>query len=177
MKKPADLCATAEDKRDLWAMSAIALLVFYGNYMVALLIPAFSREFGITPSRLGLVGSRILACLRHGNACIRGSFGPPWQTASPEGAPAAGRCDDRDALVGRKCWRANCLANFVWRGVWRHRHSFVRRIRSHAPVDVQHRHVARSGAPGPDHSACHVDEIPRDGRWSTYFRTADANQL
>ncbi len=32
---------------DLWAMAAIALLVFYGNYMVAPLLPAFSREFAV----------------------------------------------------------------------------------------------------------------------------------
>ena len=51
--KSTDLCATAEDKVNLWTMSAIALLVFYGNYMVAPLIPAFSREFGVTPYRLG----------------------------------------------------------------------------------------------------------------------------
>jgi len=30
-------------------MGAIALLVFYSNYMVAPLIPAFSREFAVLP--------------------------------------------------------------------------------------------------------------------------------
>jgi MFS family permease len=34
-------------------MSAIALLVFYSNYMVAPLIPAFSREFAVLPDALG----------------------------------------------------------------------------------------------------------------------------
>ncbi|HWO32434.1 MAG TPA: MFS transporter, partial [Candidatus Acidoferrum sp.] len=34
-------------------MSAIAFLVFYSNYMVAPLIPAFSREFAVPPNGLG----------------------------------------------------------------------------------------------------------------------------
>ena len=34
-------------------MGAIALLVFYSNYMVAPLIPAFSREFAVLPEALG----------------------------------------------------------------------------------------------------------------------------
>jgi hypothetical protein len=38
---------------ELWAMGAIALLVFYSNYMVAPLIPAFSREFAVLPDALG----------------------------------------------------------------------------------------------------------------------------
>lgn len=38
---------------ELWAMGAIAVLVFYSNYMVAPLIPAFSREFAVFPDALG----------------------------------------------------------------------------------------------------------------------------
>jgi predicted MFS family arabinose efflux permease len=38
---------------ELWAMGGVALLVFYGNYMVPPLIPTFSQEFGVTPYRLG----------------------------------------------------------------------------------------------------------------------------
>ena len=34
-------------------MGGVALLVFYGNYMVPPLIPTFSQEFGVTPYRLG----------------------------------------------------------------------------------------------------------------------------
>jgi predicted MFS family arabinose efflux permease len=34
-------------------MAAIAFLVYYGNYMVAPLVPTFSHEFGVTPYRLG----------------------------------------------------------------------------------------------------------------------------
>ena len=37
---------------DLWAMAAVAFLVFYSNYMVAPLMPAFSREFGVRPDGL-----------------------------------------------------------------------------------------------------------------------------
>jgi hypothetical protein len=33
-------------------MAAIALLVFYSNYMVAPLIPALSREFAVRPDAL-----------------------------------------------------------------------------------------------------------------------------
>ena len=38
---------------DLWAMCAIAFLVYYCNYMLAPLIPAFSREFAVLPDALG----------------------------------------------------------------------------------------------------------------------------
>ena len=38
---------------DLWAMCAIAFLVYYCNYMVAPLIPAFCREFSALPDALG----------------------------------------------------------------------------------------------------------------------------
>ncbi len=34
-------------------MGAIALLVFYGKYMVTLLMPAFSQEFAVLPDSLG----------------------------------------------------------------------------------------------------------------------------
>jgi MFS family permease len=38
---------------ELRALCTIALLVFYSNYMVAPLIPAFSREFAVPPDALG----------------------------------------------------------------------------------------------------------------------------
>jgi predicted MFS family arabinose efflux permease len=38
---------------ELRAMAVIAFLVFYSNYMVAPLMPAFSREFAVTPYKLG----------------------------------------------------------------------------------------------------------------------------
>jgi hypothetical protein len=38
---------------ELWAVGAIALLAFYSNYMVAPLIPAFSRKFAVLPDALG----------------------------------------------------------------------------------------------------------------------------
>jgi predicted MFS family arabinose efflux permease len=37
---------------ELWAMAAVAFLVFYSNYMVAPLMPAFSRELGVRPDGL-----------------------------------------------------------------------------------------------------------------------------
>ena len=37
----------------IWGMATVAFLVFYANYMVAPLIPAFSQEFGVTPYQLG----------------------------------------------------------------------------------------------------------------------------
>jgi predicted MFS family arabinose efflux permease len=46
------LCHT-RDTMELRAMAVIALLVFYNNYMVAPLIPAFSREFAVIPDALG----------------------------------------------------------------------------------------------------------------------------
>jgi MFS family permease len=51
--RSADSTATAEDSIELWTMAAIAFLVYYGNYMVAPLVPTFSHEFGVTPYRLG----------------------------------------------------------------------------------------------------------------------------
>lgn len=38
---------------ELWALGAPALLVFYSNYMVAPLLPAFLREFAVSPEALG----------------------------------------------------------------------------------------------------------------------------
>jgi len=32
---------------ELWAVGGIALFVFYSNYMVGPIIPAFSREFAV----------------------------------------------------------------------------------------------------------------------------------
>lgn len=46
------LCHT-RDAMELWVMAATALLVFYSNYMVPPLIPAFSREFAVIPGALG----------------------------------------------------------------------------------------------------------------------------
>ena len=43
---PADFL-TGED--ELWTMAAIAFLVFYSNYMIAPLIPALARGFGVHP--------------------------------------------------------------------------------------------------------------------------------
>jgi hypothetical protein len=37
---------------ELWAKAAVAFLVFYSNYMVAPLIPAFSRGFAVHPDGL-----------------------------------------------------------------------------------------------------------------------------
>ena len=53
MTQSTDSTATAEDTIELWTMAAIAFLVFYGNYMVAPLVPTLSREFRVTPYQLG----------------------------------------------------------------------------------------------------------------------------
>jgi predicted MFS family arabinose efflux permease len=44
---------TANNESRLWLMAAMAFAVFYSNYMVPPLIPAFSREFSVTPYQLG----------------------------------------------------------------------------------------------------------------------------
>ena len=49
---------------DLWSMCAIAFLVYYSNYMVAPLIPAFCREFAVRPSALGWLVPRLLDRVR-----------------------------------------------------------------------------------------------------------------
>jgi hypothetical protein len=36
---------TADNELQLWVLATIAFVIFYNNYMVALLLPAFSREF------------------------------------------------------------------------------------------------------------------------------------
>jgi predicted MFS family arabinose efflux permease len=41
------------DKVQLWMMAALAFAVYYSNYMVAPLIPAFSREFAVPACQLG----------------------------------------------------------------------------------------------------------------------------
>ena len=35
------------DKVQLWVMATLAFAVFYSNYMVAPLLPAFSKEFAV----------------------------------------------------------------------------------------------------------------------------------
>jgi predicted MFS family arabinose efflux permease len=45
--------STTNDKAELWVMAIFAFAVFYSNYMVAPLIPAFSREFSVPASQLG----------------------------------------------------------------------------------------------------------------------------
>src|SRR5262249_80358 len=37
---------------ELWCMSAIVFLVFYGNYMIAPLVPALAQGFGVHPTSL-----------------------------------------------------------------------------------------------------------------------------
>jgi predicted MFS family arabinose efflux permease len=45
--------STTNDKVQLWVMAILAFAVFYSNYMVAPLIPAFSREFSVPVYQLG----------------------------------------------------------------------------------------------------------------------------
>ena len=40
------------DDVQLWAMAALAFIIFYSNYMVAPLLPAFSREFAVPTYQL-----------------------------------------------------------------------------------------------------------------------------
>jgi predicted MFS family arabinose efflux permease len=47
--------SSASNEVHLWVMATIAFVVFYGNYMVAPLIPAFSREFSVSAYQLGWV--------------------------------------------------------------------------------------------------------------------------
>ena len=46
---------TTSNESQLWVMATIAFAVFYSNYMVAPLIPAFSREFSVPAYQLGWV--------------------------------------------------------------------------------------------------------------------------
>jgi MFS family permease len=46
---------TTDDESVLWVMASIAFAIFYGNYMVAPLIPAFSNEFSVAAQQLGWV--------------------------------------------------------------------------------------------------------------------------
>ncbi|MGC2401347.1 MAG: MFS transporter, partial [Acidobacteriaceae bacterium] len=53
MPNPTDYSPSPYDALLLWAMAAVAFFVFYSNFMIAPLVPAFSREFGVTPYQLG----------------------------------------------------------------------------------------------------------------------------
>jgi predicted MFS family arabinose efflux permease len=48
-----DRFAAPLEMLELRAMAAVAFLVFYTNFMVPPLVPAFSHEFGVTPGSLG----------------------------------------------------------------------------------------------------------------------------
>jgi predicted MFS family arabinose efflux permease len=45
--------SATNDEVQLWVMATLAFAVFYSNYMVAPLIPAFSREFAVPAYQLG----------------------------------------------------------------------------------------------------------------------------
>ncbi len=45
--------AATNDKVQLWVMATLAFTVFYSNYMVAPLLPAFAKEFAVPASQLG----------------------------------------------------------------------------------------------------------------------------
>jgi predicted MFS family arabinose efflux permease len=46
---------TTDNESQLWVMASIAFAIFYGNYMVAPLIPTFSNEFSVATHKLGWV--------------------------------------------------------------------------------------------------------------------------
>jgi len=45
--------SATNDKVQLWVMATLAFAVFYSNYMVAPLLPAFSKEFAVPSYQLG----------------------------------------------------------------------------------------------------------------------------
>jgi hypothetical protein len=45
--------STTNNDSQLWVLATIAFAVFYSNYMVPPLIPAFSREFSVPAYHLG----------------------------------------------------------------------------------------------------------------------------
>ena len=47
--------SAAKGESLLWVMAMIAFAIYYSNYMVAPLIPAFSREFSVPAYQLGWV--------------------------------------------------------------------------------------------------------------------------
>ena len=47
--------SATENESQLWVMASIAFAIFYGNYMVAPLIPALSNEFSVPVHQLGWV--------------------------------------------------------------------------------------------------------------------------
>ena len=61
---------TTDDESQLWVMASIAFAIFYGNYMVAPLIPAFSNEFSVAAQQLGWGCSGLFDSLRNIDACV-----------------------------------------------------------------------------------------------------------
>jgi predicted MFS family arabinose efflux permease len=77
---PTDACASHVDPQ-LWVLATLAFTVFFSNYMVAPLIPAFSREFSVPASQLGWLTAGYL--IPYGiSTLVYGALSDRWGRAS-----------------------------------------------------------------------------------------------
>lgn len=71
---------TASRESQLWVMATIAFAIFYNNYMVVPLMPAFSQEFSVPAYRLGWIISGYL--IPYGiSTLVYGAFSDYWGRA------------------------------------------------------------------------------------------------
>ena len=96
--------SATNDKVQLWVMATLAFAIFYSNYMVAPLIPAFSREFAVPAYQLGWLISGYL--IPYGiSTLVYGALSDWW------GRPRT--------LVALLCFATTTMLMVSFAGSWR----------------------------------------------------------
>ena len=91
-------------------MASIAFAIFYGNYMVAPLIPAFSNEFSVAAQQLGWVVPGYL--IPYGiSTLVYGAWSDWWGTRSDTQSSSV-LCPVSSS-TGRKCRRETNQLNYA----------------------------------------------------------------
>jgi len=73
--------SATNDTVQLWVMATLAFAVFFSNYMVAPLTPAFSREFSVPADQLGWLIAGYL--VRYGISTLVYGALSDWCTEDP----------------------------------------------------------------------------------------------
>ncbi|HSY34745.1 MAG TPA: MFS transporter [Acidobacteriaceae bacterium] len=95
---------TSSDDRQLWVLATLAFAVFYSNYMVAPLVPAFSREFSVSANQLSWLIAGYL--IPYGiSTLVYGALSDWWGRAR--------------TLVALLCFAATTMVLVSFAGSWR----------------------------------------------------------
>jgi predicted MFS family arabinose efflux permease len=96
--------STSSDNAQLWVMAILAFAVFYSNYMVAPLIPTFSREFSVPATQLSWLIAGYL--IPYGiSTLVYGALSDWWERAP--------------TLVALLCFATTTMLMVSFAGSWR----------------------------------------------------------